>query len=36
MGRETNSNFMNGVPELLILKLLGQGDSMAMILFSHP
>ncbi|MGA2635220.1 MAG: PadR family transcriptional regulator [Terracidiphilus sp.] len=26
MGRETNSNFMNGVPELLILKLLGQGD----------
>ena len=26
MGRETDSNFMNGVPELLILKLLGQGD----------
>jgi PadR family transcriptional regulator PadR len=26
MKRETNPNFMNGVPELLILRLLEQGD----------
>lgn len=26
MRRETNPSFMNGVPELLILKLLEQGD----------
>jgi PadR family transcriptional regulator PadR len=25
-GRETNPNFMNGVPELLILRLLQQGE----------